>query len=104
MADPTAQDQLFDFYVAPQLAAQRVTEALRSRAPAPIYALGSSIVYDSAPTTPGGTPLIAGGLWTANDTPKPDFYAFETGRPQGAISETRLLGRRCGRHPQAPAR
>jgi hypothetical protein len=77
---PTAQDQLFNFWVDPSVAAQWVTEALReSRAWHRIYALGWSIVYDSPPTTPGGIPVSAGGLLTANGTPKPDFYAFEHG-------------------------
>ncbi len=70
---PTQEDETFNFWVDPTVAAQWVSEALReARAWHRIYALGWVNVYDNLP-------LIAGGLLTENGTPKPDFYAFADG-------------------------
>jgi len=70
---PTAPDDTFNFWVEPKLAAKWITDALKlSRGWKEIYALGWINVYDDPPIT-------AGGLLTANGTPKPGFYAFENG-------------------------
>ncbi|MGO9791640.1 MAG: hypothetical protein ACLP8S_19700 [Solirubrobacteraceae bacterium] len=70
---PTQEDETFNFWVDPTVAARWVKEALREcRAWHRIYALGWVNVYDDLP-------IIAGGLLTANGTPKPDFYAFANG-------------------------
>ena len=77
---PTAQDQEFNFWVEPNVAAQWVTDIMRlSRGYHRIYALGWVNVYDDPPSTPGGLPLSAGGLLTADGTPKPDYYSFKNG-------------------------
>jgi len=70
---PTAEDDTFNYWVEPGVAARWVTEAMReSRAWHRIYGLGWVNVYDDLP-------MIAGGLLYQNGTRKPDFYAFEHG-------------------------
>jgi hypothetical protein len=70
---PTAEDETFNFWVDPEVAAQWVSEALHeSRAWHRIYALGWVNVYDDLP-------VIAAGLLTESGQPKPDFYAFADG-------------------------
>jgi hypothetical protein len=70
---PTAQDQQFNFYVDPPVAAQWIAAALRlSRHYRRIYALGYINVYDDPP-------LTYGGLLTASGVRKPGFEAFARG-------------------------
>jgi hypothetical protein len=70
---PTAQDDTFNFWVQPNVAAQWVSLALQeARAWPRIYGLGWAYVYDDLPE-------VAGGLLYQNGTPKPDFYSFENG-------------------------
>ena len=70
---PTAQDDTFNYWVDPNVAAQWVALALReARSWSRIYALGWAYVYDNLPQ-------VAGGLLYENGTPKPDFYSFENG-------------------------
>jgi hypothetical protein len=70
---PTAQDDTFNFWVDPQVAARWITDAMRlSRHWKRIYALGWVNVYDDLPTS-------SGGLLTENGTPKPGYYSFMHG-------------------------
>jgi hypothetical protein len=70
---PTQVDDQFNFFVSPTVAGQWVTDVLReSRAWHRIWGLGWVNVYDDLPMT-------AGGLLTADGTPKPSYYAFEHG-------------------------
>jgi hypothetical protein len=70
---PTQQDEEFNFWVDPNVAAQWVSDVLRlSRSYHRIYALGWIHVYDSPPYS-------YGGLLSASGQPKPDYYAFEHG-------------------------
>jgi hypothetical protein len=70
---PTQEDQEFNFWVQPNLAAKWVSQALgASRRWRRIYSLGWVHVYDQPPYS-------YGGLLNASGQPKPDFYAFERG-------------------------
>jgi hypothetical protein len=70
---PTADDQEFNFWVDPPVAAIWVSKALRlARHWKRIYALGWVNVYDDPPRS-------YGGLLTANGVRKRDFQAFARG-------------------------
>ena len=70
---PTQQDEEFNFYVDPVVAAEWITDALRlSRRWHRIYALGWINVYDNPPYS-------YSGLITAAGVPKPGFKAWEDG-------------------------
>jgi hypothetical protein len=70
---PTAPDEEFPWWVAPDTAAQWVRTALKlCRGWRRIYALGWNPLIDFPP-------ISTSGLVSADGTPKPTFYAFEQG-------------------------
>jgi hypothetical protein len=72
---PTEPNDLeFNYYVSPSRQAQWITDAWQIVRASPwIYALGWIHVYDDAP---GGS---SGGLLNYDGTPKPGYYAFQSG-------------------------